>query len=165
MILIVCLPCTLVIRVLPSVEEQQGGELESLVGRLSGFWPDKYPCPRCDKMMRGILESDADPNVLKLMTLKDLTPHETFAALNGLGFPDEQDCTMESLLGLMRAQPVRRLHGANVQGSTRCVIEVIELWDGSKIYLGGCPEGAVAYRATRPVSAVKRLEREEGSHE
>lgn len=164
MILIVCIPCKLAIRVLPSVIDRSD-QLETLVGRQSDFWPDKFECPQCQGTMRGMLEAQADVNALKLMRLKDLTPHEAFAAFNGLGFPDEQNCTLEALHELLREQPVRKLHGENVAGSTRSIIECIELWDGSKIYLGASPEGAVVYRTTTPVSAVKRLERGEVTHE
>jgi hypothetical protein len=157
MILVVCLPCKLAVRILPSVKES--GELESLVGRLSEFWPDKYVCPRCEKGARGMLESEADVRALSLLEVRDLNAQEAFQAFMGLGFPDEQDCTLESLNELLREKPVRALHGENVRGSTRSVIESLELWDGTKIYFGAAPDGAVAYRVVRPSSAVARVER------
>jgi len=161
MILVVCMPCALAIRVLPQVGRME--ELEELVGRRSIFWPDQFPCPRCGKMAKGILEGTADPRAMHLLEVRDLTAFEAFGAFSGLGFPDEQDCTLEVLHELLREQPIRKLHGANVKGSTRSVIESIELWDGTKIYLGASPDGAVAYRAARPPSAVERISRGEAT--
>lgn len=160
MILIICMPCALAIRVLPQVGRMD--EIEELVGRKSTFWPDQFPCPRCEKMAKGILESTADPRALQLLEVRDLTAFEAFGAVSGLGFPDEQDCTLDVLHELLREQPIRKLHGANVRGCTRSVIEAIELWDGTKIYLGASPDGAVAYRATRPPSTTGRVLREQG---
>jgi hypothetical protein len=157
MIVIVCLPCALAIRVLPDV--QQTGELESLVGTHSEFWPNRFPCPRCDKTMHGMLESEADPRALAMMEMRDLSAVESFQLFNGLGFPDEQNCTLEALNELLRSQPVRKVHGTDVLGSTRCVAEYLELWDGTRVYLGAAPAGAVVYRIARPSSAVERVER------
>lgn len=124
---------------------------------MSDFWPDRYPCPRCDKTMRGLAESTVNPQVLKVIELRDLTPQEAFAAFSGLGFPDEHICTVEVLLELFKEQPVRKLHGVNVRGSNCSVIEYIELWDGSKVFLGSSPEGAVVYRVSRPRGTPERL--------
>ena len=142
MIVIVCIPCALAVRVLPSVKE--AGEIDSLIGRHSHFWPDRYICPRCEGSMRGMLEHEADVRALSLMELRDLTAQEAFQLFEGLGFPDEQNCTVEALTELMRAQPMRKIQGRNVLGSTRALVEYLELWDGTKIYLGAAPDGAVA---------------------
>jgi hypothetical protein len=161
MILIVCLPCSLAIRVLPSSTDTSG-ELDSLVGRASGFWPDQYECPRCQKKMRGLLERDANPHTLRSLELKDLTPQEAFQLFSGLGFPEEQNCTLVETLLLMKEQPVRKLRGVDIEGSPkRFILEEIELWDGSRVFLGSSPDGAVVYRIARPDSAVARLERAE----
>lgn len=159
MILVVCLPCAYAIRVMSNdvTSERSTQELEQLVGSKSEFWPDKYPCPRCGKAARGLLEQDADPRVLRAMRLQETTPQEAFAAFNGLGFPDEQHCSLETVQKLLREQPVRKVHGADVMGAERTIIDHFELWDGTKVYFGAASEGALIYRITRPVSYTAKV--------
>lgn len=162
MILVVCLPCNFAIRVMPESVASMASvqELDQLVGARSDFWPDKYPCPRCGKPARGLLEKEADERVLNLLTIQEATPQEAFAALNGLGFPDEHHCSLETVQALLKEQPVRRIIGTNVRGAERTVIDALELWDGTKMYFGAGAGGAVIYRITRPVSyADKQLEK------
>jgi hypothetical protein len=161
MILVVCLPCNFAIRVMPEnvalTQSQQ--ELDQLVGMRSDFWPDKYPCPRCGKPSRGIREREADAKVLALMAVQDATPQQAFAAFNGLGFPDEHHCSLETVGALLKEQPVRRVVGTNVRGVERTVIDHLELWDGTRMYFGSGAEGAVIYRITRPVSYTAKSEK------
>lgn len=159
MIVVVCLPCALAIRVLParSAEALSNEELELLVGRKSEFWPDKYPCPRCEKPATGMREHEADPRVLLTIGIHDLTPQEAFAAFNGLGFPEEQSCTLPELQELLRAQPIRRVVGSNIPQSGRVVVDALELWDGTTVHLGAAVEGAIVYRIVRPQSYAAKL--------
>lgn len=152
MILVLCLPCELAVRIMPARvgDALSLDELETLVGRKSPYWPDKYPCPNCTKEAKGIREVEADPEVLGLLNLHDLTPEEAFAAFNGLGFPGEQTCTFEEVQELLKKQPIRRVIGRTVVHSTRAVLDAIELWDGTKLHLGAGMEGAVVYRISRP---------------
>ena len=159
MILVVCLPCAFAIRVMPTqiTEPSSAQEVTQLVGQLSEFWPDKYPCPHCDRMARAILEQDADPNALQTLTLQDLTPQEAFAVFNGFGLPQEQRCSLEIVQALLREQPVRKVLGKNVSGAERTILDALELWDGTKVYFGAGAEGAVIYRIARPVSYAARV--------
>ncbi len=152
MILVLCLPCALAIRVMPTRvgDTTSSDELETLVGRKSPYWPDKYPCPSCEKDARGIRETEADPRALALLKMRDLTPEEAFAAFNGLGFPDEQSCTFDEVQTLLKEQPVRRVVGRTIPLTERVVLDCLELWDGTKLHLGAGAEGAVVYRIARP---------------
>jgi hypothetical protein len=132
-------------------------EVDQLLGKRSEYWPDKYTCPRCGGAAKGFLEREVDHRALEAMELRDLTPHEAFAALNGLGFPDEQKCSLETVQALMVEQPLRRIIGSNVTGSERTIVDCLELWDGSKVYFGAAAEGAIIYRITRPVSYVAKV--------
>jgi hypothetical protein len=158
MIVIVCLPCSSAIRVMPGnvANASSVQDLDALVGRRSDFWPDQFPCPSCGKPSTGMLEREADARVLGLMALRDLTPQEAFAAFNGLGFPDERKCSLEEVQALLREQPVRRVSGTDVVGAARTIIDFLELWDGTKVYFGAGAEGAVIYRITRPVSYTQK---------
>lgn len=159
MILIVCLPCAYAIRVMPSnvSDARSVQELEQLVGTRSEYWPNKYSCPRCDKPARGLLEQDADPRVLRAMHVQEATPQEAFAAMNGLGFPDEQKCSLEAVQALLLETPVRKVIGKNVTGAERTIVDALELWDGTKVHFGAGAEGAVIYRITRPTSYAARV--------
>lgn len=159
MILVVCLPCAFVIRVMPAqvTEASSAQEVRQLVGQASEFWPDKYPCPHCGLLAKALQEHDADPAVLQTLTLQDLTAQEAFAAFNGFGLPQEQRCALSSVEALLREQPVRRVLGKNVSGDERTIVDALELWDGTKVYFGAGAEGAVIYRVARPVSYAARI--------
>lgn len=158
MIVITCLPCSLALRVMPEVVTDPNSvrELEYLVGRQSDFWPNKYPCPRCGENGSAIDEREADPRALQLLELVDLTPAEAFSVLNGLGFPDEQRCTLEVVEELLQKTAVRRVVGRNVAGMERTVIDALELVDGTKVHFGSGADGAVIYRITQPVSYTRK---------
>lgn len=160
MIVILCLPCSFAVRVMPASVASTSSvrELEQLVGRQSDFWPDKFPCPRCNARATGILEREADSRALALMDVQEATPHEAYAAFNGLGFPSEQKCSLETVEALMKEQPLRRIIGTNVTGMERTIVDAFELWDGTRVHLGAAAEGAIIYRITRPVSYVKQTE-------
>lgn len=153
MILIVCTDCALAMRV-----EGAEAELDFCVGKSSGFWPDKYPCPECDKLCMGMLEMEAETDAVASLRVIDVTPSEAFAALNGLGFPSERMCTKEIVERLLKEHPIRKVSARDVQGAERCVVDHLELWDGSKMYFGPSSQGAVVYRITRPHSYVKQVD-------
>jgi hypothetical protein len=133
-------------------------ELDTLVGKKSSFWPKAYPCPLCAQPATGMHETEADPRVLRLMLVRDVTPQEAFAAFNGLGFPDEQVCGLAVVEDLLRSQPIRRVVGTDIPRSGRMVLDALELWDGTKLHLGAAAEGAIVYRIVRPHSYAAKLE-------
>jgi len=153
MILIVCQPCFICLRVMGDPEE-----ISPLVGEQSDFWPDKYVCPMCDKRCIGLKESDADPSVYSVLSLMDVNAQEAFAAMHGLGLPNETDCRHSVLEKLLKEQPVRKVHGKDVAHTNRCIVDWLELWDGSKLYFGAGAEGAVVYRISRPGSYVEKVD-------
>ena len=160
-LLIICLPCSLALRVMParvgSMNSQR--ELRELVGEGSTFWLDKYPCPACEVHTSAVAEIQVDPRVLSELTVLDVTPHEAFAALHGMGLPEEQKCSLERVEELLREQPIRRVIGSTVEGAPpRTTLDALELWDGTKLYFAGTSgTGAVIYRITRPVSYTKKV--------
>jgi hypothetical protein len=163
MIIILCTPCNLAIRVMPAKAGSLMSEREVaiLLGPQSLLWPDKFECVRCTKPAMGMLELGADPRALAHMELRDLTPHEAVAAFNGLGLPEEQHCTLEAVQALLTEHPVRRVIGSTVKGQERTVIDALELWDGTKLYFGAGGDGAVIYRAVCPLSYTERVLKEE----
>jgi hypothetical protein len=159
MIIIVCVPCLFAIRVMPTsvTESMSIQEVDQLVGRNSDLWPDRYICPNCGRPARGMLERDADPRVLHAMTLRDLTPHEAYSVFNGFGLPEEQLCSLEIVRKVLLGSPVRKVIGSDVRGASRTIIDVMELWDGTKIYFGSGAEGAVIYRIAAPRSLTEKV--------
>ena len=165
MILVICPECPFAMRVMPVrvTNLQSAQELDQLVGTRSSFWPDRYPCPRCGKYAWGSKENLTDPQTVQVREIQDATPQEAFAALNGLGLPDEQRCALEVVQQLLVEQPVRRVVGKNVRGVERTIIDSLELWDGTKVYFGAGAEGAVIYRITRPHSYAAKVLVEESA--
>lgn len=154
MILVACLPCGLVLRIIGDPQELQ------LVGPGSDFWPNAFPCPYCEKNAIGMKETEADPNALSALKVIDLTPQDAFIAFNGMGLPREQKCTKEHVEQLFQ-MPVRRVRGHQTS-TDRFLLERIEFWDGTMLYLGASPEGAIVYRiAAPPMHAQEALD---GSH-
>ena len=151
MILIVCVKCCCALRV-----SGDSDEVHALVGQTSSFWPDKFRCYQCDGEAMGVLELAFQHRVP--ITIVEVSAQEAFAAIHGLGLPMEQQCKKEDLELLLREQPVKRVVGKDIVGSTRCMLDYFELWDGSKVYFGSAAEGAIIYKITRPHSYVKQVE-------
>lgn len=159
MIVVACLACGFGVRVMPTrvAEPRSVQEVHQMVGKNSDLWPNKYVCPRCNNPARGLLERAIDPKAMALLEIRDLTPHEALAAFNGLGLPEEQACSFDTVTKLLLEQPVRNVIGTNVEGLQRTIIDALELMDGTKIYFGAGAEGACIYRIARPVRYTERL--------
>jgi hypothetical protein len=158
MIVIACAKCNLAIRVMPllAANRQSVLEVQQLVGKDSDFWPDRFPCPGCGKNTRGMFEAQADTKALRLMRFRDLTPIEAFHAFSGLGFPEEQRCSLAVVEALLLAQPVRKVRGTDVMGTERTIVDALELQDGTIIHFGAGAEGACIYRIVRPPANAAR---------
>ena len=152
MIVISCSTCALALRVMGDSDE-----VSSLVGERSDFWPDHYPCPKCSAQAKCQTEREFLAGPQGEAHLRDLTPAEAFAALNGLGFPEEHECTAVAIDLLLRSTPIRRVAGREIRGSRRSYIDHLELWDGTKIFLGAGPGGAVVYRIALPHSYAEHV--------
>lgn len=150
--LVPCLNCYTAIRVIDDVEQTS-----HLVGPGSEFWPDKYPCVSCSSLCEAIPEHEAEPDALARMKIKDLTAPELYAALMGLGTPDEMICDGATVRELLAGKTIKKVHGKDLPNTTRFLAEVLELDDGTKLYLGAASQGAVVYRITRPVSYTNKV--------
>lgn len=148
MIIVACPPCNLALRIIGNPIE-----VDMLVGKETSWWPSAYPCPVCGKHATGMKEMEADPNALRAMSLIDLSPHEAFVAFNGLGLPTERVCRKEEIEELFK-MPIRRVVGQNTQ-TQRFILEHIEFWDGTRLYLGAAPGGAIVYKISAPPNYTK----------
>ncbi len=148
--LVPCMECCTVVRVIGDA-----ATIAFLVGQNSEFFPDKYPCISCNKPCVAISESDAEPAALARMKQRDLEPEEYFAALNGLGTPDEMVCDAATVRELL-SKPVKKVVGRTLPNTQRFLVESIEVEGGTKLYFGAGAAGAVIYRIVRPISYTER---------
>jgi len=153
MILIVCLPCACALRV-----SGDPVEIRSLVGVGSDV---ACLCYNCQNKAERLLESQIDPLLLVQLQITDVSPQEAFAAIHGLGLPTERSCTKEDITELFAQQPVKRVQARNIEGTPRCIVDYIELADGTRLYLDASALGATVYRITRPISYVKKFDEQE----
>lgn len=152
-LVVVCPGCGAVFRVL---QTEQGTDVDHLVGRNSTYWPDGYTCPRCGSAAQGCDELDL-PRGAQTTDVLDLTAGELLAALHGLGLPDEQQCDFDRVATLLTTTRLKRIEGSTVAGTNRCMLDHLQLEDGTKIYLGASSHGAVVYRVVKPTSYVQRV--------
>lgn len=159
MILVACTTCGFTLR----IEGSDEMELSGLVGDLSEFYPDKYPCPGdgCKAHARAFAPAEISARAATQLRVVDVTPQEAFAAFNGLGLPKERSCYIDEVRSMFEAG-VKNISGKDLPGTTRCMVDHVELTDGTKIYFGASTEGATIYRVTRPISYVENVEKSDG---
>lgn len=149
MISIVCKVCSTALRV-----NGELNEVETLVGQTSEYWPNRYPCFRCNAFAEGFLTPEVSHTVWSVVEVFDVTAQEAFAALHGMGIPAERNCCSDVILPLLQAVGVKA-RGRDVRGQQRFILNELELPDGTKLHLAPSPEGPLVYRITKPHSYVK----------
>lgn len=149
--LVPCLNCNAVVRVIDDAET-----IATLVGKKSEFWPDKYICVICERRCEAISESEAEPDALRRLKVRDLNAQEYYAALHGLGTPDEMVCDGATVTELL-AKKIVRIGGRDIPNTGRFLLETIEVEGGVKLYFGAGAQGAVVYRIVRPVSYTQKV--------
>lgn len=149
--LVPCMKCYVAVRVIDNPTQTH-----LLVGRDSEFFPDKYDCLACGEKCEAISESDAEPAALARMKVKDLSAAEYYAALGGLGTPDEMNCDAATVNELLK-RPIKKVHGRQLPNTQRFLLEIVELEDGTKLYFGAGAAGAVIYRIARPISYTEKV--------
>lgn len=152
MIYIVCRECKAGLRISPDAL----GELEALFGEGSDYYPNRYPCFRCERSIAQFVPA-VDSAALVSLELFDVNPKEAFAAMNGLGLPGEQECSAAAVSALFMGCPGVSVKTRHIRNSHRCIIEYIELKDGTKIYLGSSALGAIVYRVSKPHSYAEQV--------
>lgn len=158
MIIVPCFNCYTAVRVMG-----ESSRVAELVGEESDFWPDSFRCVSCGKRCEGLSEDQVEPEALARMKVKELGPEEMLAAQEGFGVPEEMLCTSGAVRELF-AKKVKTVHGRDVRGTSRFIIDHIEFEDGVKMYLAASPSGAVVYRISRPHSYTEKvLEETSGS--
>ena len=127
--------------------------IAELAGDESHWYPDQYPNPVRDQYELGSVAEAADASALGNVELKELSAEEAFVALSGLGFPEERDCR-PCAVRQQFASAVRRIEAEPLPGTNRTLIRSIVFDEGSELFLGAAPEGAIAYRLSKHHRAV-----------
>lgn len=158
MIYLVCHQCKAGLRVSPG----EPGEIESLLEvDPSTYCPKNFFCFKCGKVTSTLVtpEEGSLNSRLRGIELFDVTPHEAFAAINGLGLPGEQDCSATAVAALLLDKTVKNVNTRVIRNSHRCIIDSIEFEDGTKMYFGASAMGATVYRISPRHSYVEEVER------
>ena len=131
------------------------GAVDILVGNRSEFWPDKYLCPNCGGQITGQHE-EALPKGFHCDRAMDLRPQELLVAMLGMGLPEEHRTTIAEVSSLLLSSKIKSVRGSNIPNTTRCVLDYIELEDGTRIYTGASSHGATIYKITKPHNYTKK---------
>ncbi len=149
MISIVCTACKLALNVVGEMSE-----VAQLVGQQSEFWQDRYTCFQCNGSAQGFLTAEVSAPAMRELQVYSVSATEAFAAMLGLGLPEERNCCSDVIVPLLEAVGVK-VHGKESRGVQRFYLDAIELPDGTKLHLGASPQGACIYRITKPHSYAR----------
>lgn len=135
MITAVCGACELGIRTLGDAREEAAFYADAEAGDLK--------CPKCRAVVQ-IFESISG-TASGILDIRDLSVQEAYAAFNGLGLPEERECSPTAVRMALRS-PVKAVNVKLLRGSNRSLIESLELESGDVLHFGSSPFGAVVYR-------------------
>lgn len=152
MIFIACTRCLAALQVVDDIDAS-----DQLVGQQSDFWPDKYTCFACGEPAVGALTPQVSATIMARAHIVNVTAAEAFAALNGLGVPEERTCCEEVVVPYFAAQGIK-VKGKQLRGQLRYVVNELVFPDGSRMCFGVSPQGAVVYRVAKPHSYAKGVD-------
>lgn len=132
-------------------------EVEYLLGPKSDWYPDKYPHPDREVKELGEYQKVIDTAVLNELDVHDMTPHEAFSAMNGLGLPEERDCGLTAVKQLFSEKKVKGIGARQVNRQNRTIVDFVEFEDGTRMFFASSPLGPVVYRIQRPRSYVEAV--------
>lgn len=151
MILLSCPICMLALRTSGDFDE-----VNCLVGAQSEWYPNRYPCARSECEGKMLFSEAVDSRAYGLLEVHDLSPTECFQALLGMGLPEERAVTAEVLSELV-GKRIIKIDIQPVLGDRRPVLKSLFLEDGTRIYLGASPQGAMAYRVASRRSTTEEF--------
>jgi hypothetical protein len=152
MITLACLECRLALR----TSSESHDEVNFLIGMYSEWYPDRYPCPRFGCNGKMTLTDTIASSELALLEMHDVTPQEAFQALQGMGLPAEKECHPDDVRAFF-AQPIKAVEVSPLPGTTRSVVRSFIAADGTRLFIGSSPFGAVVYRIAPPRSAAREV--------
>lgn len=129
-------------------------EIRLLIGEKSDWWPDKYPCFSCGEMATGMLESEADEKAAQLIRFVNVKAQEAYAALCGMGVPEERTCCAEVIEALFKEHGIKA-KGRQPRAENLYYVDELEFKDGTRLFLAPSPRGAAIFRVAKPHSYTK----------
>jgi len=150
-----CSRCGTVVRVVGDARQ-----ITMLVGMDSDFWPNGYVCPVCNGAAVGVETGQETPEMLSGQvgdTLLELSPEEAFALYMGLGTPKERACTLATVAQVLHEGVVDWQLEEDTQ-TGRIYIAWMETAQGTRLYLGAGPHGAVVYRVRPKQSYTEKVQ-------
>jgi len=112
-------------------------------------WKGGLVCPRCS--MWNILVGEAvTPKASLGVLFKELTVMEAYAAFQGMGLPEELDCSPKVVRALFTEKRIKHVALRGIEGTARSTLETITLEDDTVIYLTCGGAGVTIYRIRRP---------------
>lgn len=153
MMVFTCSSCMLVVRIMGDAQQ-----VSFLVGEGSAFWPDKYVCPRCAHRVLATPLDKTPPELLAASDVLHLEAEEMYAALNGLGLPEERVATKTAVENALFNHRVVKVGGETSPGTNRCKIDWLELDDGTRLFFAAGGRGAVVYRVRKRVSYTEKVD-------
>jgi len=138
----VCTKCKVGLRVSP------GDPLEAEL-----LEDDTLDCWRCNGPVEKVVS--VDPAAVSQMDIVDVTPQEAYCALMGVGLPKERECSAEAVRKLLVEHKVVKVDARQIKNSHRCVVNYLELDDGTKVYFSASANGATVYRIAPKHSYVE----------
>lgn len=93
-----------------------------------------------------------DDSLLSRVTteLRELTPKEAHLALEGLGFPEERSCGIDSVSSVLLQGTISGMDAREIRGTGRTVLDSVTLHDGTTIFLASSGWGPLVYRIRPP---------------
>lgn len=116
---------------------------------------EEWACPRCSHPIR--YYSDGLPEGVFPAASFYPTPEELFAGLAGMGMPNEEPCTEETVRAAL-LKPIKAIDSTPIPNTTRLVVRSITFTDNSALFFGAGPLGAVVYRYRPPFSYVEKFD-------
>jgi len=156
--MVICTNCKLGLRII----EKNEAEGRFLIGEESDFRASGYNCPRCGARAAHLFEQNVDPDVLHVLELIEVTAQEAVAALHGLGFPSERQCSEETVIDILQRKKIKSVIGRTIVGRKRYCIDKIIFKDGTIMHFCASSFGAAVYRITPPRAYTEKVLDEAG---
>ena len=134
-----CSTCTFAMNVM--------GDSADLRRLVSAASTKEASCPQCDST--GTL---AAVDTWINGDAHELEATEAYSAIHGLGLPEERKCTINEVLAVLRSGPVKNIAAVPINNDlrgSRVVVQYLEMENGTRLYFGAGPGGAVIYRIRR----------------
>jgi len=114
-----------------------------------------FVCYHCES--KEVVAGPAVDGDLQGWFIIELSAQEAHLAMVGMGIPEERECAMEIVRGILTSQPVKEVKARTIPNTGRSAIDYIMMEDGTTLFLCASTHGAQVYRIRKPHSYVKEM--------